>query len=169
MDGLVALHKAVVGGTGGIGATDNVVKYLGRVGYVGNIDGGNVGHGALFPFALGICLACLHHLRIVLGTAQRHEHGIDVVTLRMAHQFVVVAEVVARLVGPYAAGHHVEANLGGREAEPVAERLAVGVVAVEQAHALVAYGLHDGEQHHALRDVALGEEEGIGLAGLAAL
>ena len=76
-------------------------------------------------------------------------------------------EVHALLVGH--GGGELHALLVGVVGEPVEERLAVVVVAIDEDDLLVAHGLGGGEHDLALGDVALGEEPRVGLAGVDAL
>ena len=76
-------------------------------------------------------------------------------------------EVHALLVGHD--GRELHALLGGVVREPVEERLAVVVVAIDEDSLLVAHGASCCEHDLALGDVALGEEPGVGLAGVDAL
>ena len=78
-------------------------------------------------------------------------------------------QVGAAPVGSDALTGHVQLALGGIVAEPVAERLSVGVVAIDKGYIDIGHSGHAGHHHLALGDVALGEEPRVGVAGVAAL
>ena len=59
--------------------------------------------------------------------------------------------------------------LSGVVAKPVHERLAVDVVAIDERHVGGVQGLCGREHDLALGDVALGEEPGVGVAGIGTL
>ena len=78
-------------------------------------------------------------------------------------------QVHAFLIGDDTLASHVQLTLGSVVAEPVVERLSVGVVAVDEGHVHVNHLGNACHHDFTLRDIALGQEPGIRVAGVGTL
>ena len=80
-----------------------------------------------------------------------------------------LGDIDARTEGEDVGGLDIDLEFYGHEAEPVAERLAVCVITIDECSTLCLCRAEETEQGLALGGITLGEEEGIGRVGIDSL